>query len=716
MRCCQASLDKDLQYTVFLLCLMNYDILSPKFCVVYVMVRLSFVLVVILVAAILAASLAACSPGDGGEPPDQETIKYSPQGYEPLFTLGNLHDIEIVISQNEWDGLLLDMQLYAEDDLQGRPLTGNYRKATFIYKGSAGDAMIEEVGFRTKGHVNRPYPQDEYGVLHKAHFKIKFNKVFEQQEGTQEWENRNQRRFAKLRELELRMNTHNAVVSTSWDTSQMREIYGYEMMRRAGVNCPRVGSARLWITIGGQKHYFGIHTIIEQVDKSFLTKRYGSAANDGNLYKCLWADSGPANLGPIDDPNNYQHPIAQDPRIIGVKDWQSHYRPTYDLKTNTDNPDHTVLLDFVSNLNALNGTAFKEYLDANFEVDLFLRNLAMNVLLGKWDDHWSIGNNYYLYFNNDGKIEYFPVDLDMMLGEGFRLFDTFHIGIYDWGNHNRELLQVMAPEIPDEWLDEYASFDYPLVEKMFQISEYRQTYEYYLAEFMKPEHELFTFAEYERIFNLLQPVYAPYLDNDMGEGEDMFISDTARMYFYGRTKSIIEQLGLDPEDYELPSIEEVFMPEPPAEELTGREPVEETSFEATEVTNESYGFSFKHPADWTDGTRTLLYEAIAPSQTSGLYVSAWPFGWEERFYVVLSLMLQEGPVEFLALGDTVLAGDTAASIAEYHATIAGWQMHCYSIGVRRGEQWITVHLWNIDDYGPFQSMLFEEIAHTLRFD
>jgi hypothetical protein len=43
-------------------------------------------------------------------------------------------------------------------------------------------------------------------------------------------------------------------------------------------------------------------------------------------------------------------------------------------------------------------------------------------------------------------------------------------------------------------------------------------------------------------------------------------------------------------------------------------------------------------------------------------------------------------------------------------------MHCYSIGVRRGEQWITVHLWNIDDYGPFQSMLFEEIAHTLRFD
>ena len=523
------------------------------------MAQLSRVLTVVLVTAVVAVGLAGCSARDDGEPSDQGIIEYSPQGYEALFTLGNLHDIEIVISQAEWDGLLQDMRDYAEDDSSNLPLTGNYRKATFIYEGPAGDAVIEEVGFRTKGHLNRPYPQDESGEFHKAHFKIKLNEEFELEEGTPEWEDRNQRRFAELRELELRMNTHNAVSTslgnTSWDTSQMREIYGYEMMRRAGVNCPRVGSARLWITIEGQKHYFGIFTIIEQVDKSFLTRRYGRAANDGNLYKCLWANSGPANLGPIDDPNNFQHALAADPRIVGVKDWESHYRPTYDLKTNTDNPDHTVFLDFVNNINVLNSTAFKEYLDANFEVDRFLRNLAMNVLLGKWDDYWSIGNNYYLYFGNDGKIEYFPVDFDMMLGEGFALFDTFHIGIYDWGNKNRELIQVLRPDIPKEWLDQYASLDYPLVERMFEIDEYRQTYENYLAEFMKAENSLFTFAEYEHMFNLSQPVYTPNLNNDINEGEDMFISDTARVYFYERTKSIIEQLGLDLDDYELASIE-----------------------------------------------------------------------------------------------------------------------------------------------------------------
>jgi len=678
------------------------------------MMRLSKALVVVLVVVVVIG-LAGCSPGGDHEPTDQDTNDYSPQGYEALFTLGNLHDIEIVISRDEWNRLLLDMWEYAQDDPLGLPRTGNYRKATFIYIGPADDAVIEEVGFRTKGNINRPYPQDEYGNLHKAHFKIKFNERFEQEEGTAEWEERRTRRFAGLEELELRMNTHNAGMGI-WDTSQIKELYGYEMMRRVGVNCSRVGSARLWITIGGQKNYFGIYTIMEPVDKIFLTKRYGTAANDGNLYKCLWGDSGPANLGPIDDPNNYQHPIAGNQRIIGVKDWESHYRPTYDIKTNKDNPDHTPLLDFVNNLNTLSGVAFKEYLDAKFEVDRFLRNLAMNVLLGKWDDYWSIGNNYYLYFNNDGKIEYFPSDFDMMLGEGFALFDTFNIGIYDWGNHNRELLQVMNPWIPNDWLDQYASFEYPLVEKMFEISEYRQTYEYYLAEFMEPENNLFTFAEYEGMFNLLQPVYTPYLDNDIDEGEDMFISDIARMYFYERTRSIIEQLGLDEDDYELPSIEEVFVTESQVEELPGREPVQATSFVAKEVRNEGYGFSLKHPADWTDITRTQLYEAIAPSQTSGLFVSAWDFSWEERFYVVLSVMLTEEPVEVLAVGDTVLEDNSVAAIVEYNATILGSRMHCYSLGVRKGEQWIAVNLCNNDQYGLFRRDIFEEIAHTLRFD
>jgi len=807
--------------------------------------------VLALLAILIALASSGCAEGQVQVRPqtDADTVKYSRQGYEALFTVGVLHDIEIVISAAEWRGLLQDMADYAQDDPDGRPMTGNYRKATFVYRGTAGDAVIEEVGFRTKGHLNRPYPQDQFGNLHRAHFKIKFNKAFDQTEGTPEYETRNQRRFAKLRELELRMNTNNASEG-AWDTSQMREFYGYELMRRAGVNASRVGSARLWIVIGGVRHYFGIFTLIEPVDKSFLTKRYGSAANDGNLYKCAWSASGPANLGPIDDPNGFEHPLAGDPRILGVKDWQSHYRPTYDLKTNTDQPDHIVFLDFVRNLDTLDGEALKEYLDASFEIDRFLRYLAINVLIGKWDDYWAIGNNYFLYFNNDGKVEYYPTDLDMAFGEGFALFDTHTVGIYEWGNRTRELIKLFNPDADEDWLDENAELDYPLVEKVFEIEEYRQTYEHYLTEFMKPENKLFTFSEYERMFNKMHSLYSPYLDNDMDEGDSMYLGDGARTYYRARTLSIVEELGLDAADYDVPAekdwlvnpanghyyrltrpmnwtqaeaqavawgghlvtvnnrkeerwLREQFgtqepfwlgfndlavegnwkwtsgepvtytnwasgqpddykeiedaahmnwsgagqdgdgwndapmagryraivestaeagsLPTAHSEEgnegkvLTAFVPTGELSFTATEYTHPREGFSLQRPRDWRNTTNTQLYEVIAPNQTTGLFVSSWTSRAQGLVEAVIGT-LREGPVLVIGSGETALSDGTPAEITEYHATIVGYPMHCYSIGVKRDGTWLTVNLWNIDQYSPFDRGLFEEIAHTLHLD
>ena len=640
----------------------------------------------------------------------EDTTKFSRQGYEALFTHGYLHDIEIVISQEEWDGLLRDMWIYSLNAPDRRPLTGNYRRATLIYRGPAGDAVIEEVGFRTKGHFNRPYPEDRQGQFHRSHFKIKFNKVFDQQEGTPEYEERSQRRFAKQRELELRMNTFN-VATGDWDTSQMRELYAYDLMRRAGVNASRTGSAKLTITIGGEKHYFGIYTLIEVVDKSFLTKRYGSDRNDGNLYKCLWTGYGPATLEPIDKYKD--NPFVIGDGIIGVKDWRRHYRPTYDLKTNTDIPDHTVLLDFIHNLDALSGTDLQDYLEAKFEVDRFLRYLAMNVLIGRWDDYWADGNNYYLYFNNDGKIEFIPCDYDMAFGGGFQLFDTANIGIYEWGNHNKELLRVISPQIPEDVLDEYCDFNFPLVEKMFEIEEYRSKYEHYLKEFITPANRLFVYSEYEKKFNMLYKIYSPYLDNEMNEGDDMFNDERTREYFTAKTRSIIKQLGLDEKDYELPGQQIATEQLPKLEETHAHIHPEELSFEAKEIVNAEYGFSFKHPGDWVDITATQLYEAKAPGNVTGLFVSAWNAAWGASLDKVLAATLREAPVEILATGKTLLPDGTEAEVAEYNATITGWPMHCYSVGVIKDGRWIAVNIWNIDKFARFNRDLFKEIANTL---
>ena len=660
----------------------------------------------ILLLAVMLLSFGGCGDSRQATTSHDSTTEFSPRGYEQLFTHGILHAIEIAMTQEEWDGLIQDMKDYARTEPSGKGLTGNYRKATFIYRGPAGDAIIEEVGFRTKGHYTRPIPEDKPGFFHRAHFRVRFNEVFDQMEGTEEYEARRDRRFARLRTLELRLNLQDI----RWDNSQIRELYCYDLMNRAGVYTSRTGSARLTITIAGEKHYFGIYTMIETIDRSYLTKRYGNANDNGNLYKCLWGDSGPATLEPTDAymPN----PIFPEERAIGVKDWKTHYRPTYDLKTNEDAADHTEILKFIDNINTLSGAELKDYLDANFEVDRFLRHQAMNILIGKWDDYWAMGNNYFLYFNNGGKIEFMPNDYDMALGGGFMLFDTASVGIYEWGNHCRQFLQLLAPRIPESWLDEYCDYHSPLAEKIFEIDEYRARYEHYLKEFITPANKLLVYSEYEKKFNMLYELYSPYLDNEMDEGEEMINDERTREYFRKRTKSIIEQLGLNEEDYELP---------PTMEPVVEKEPIEyeypeELSFEAKEITNEKYGFSLKHPSDWTDITMIELYAVTAPSKLTGLFVSTWDVAWGPSLAEILTNMLAEAPIGILASGDTVLAGGTPAATAEYKATIRGFRMHCYSIGVVKDNKWIVVTVWNIDQYATYDRALFEEIAHTLQLN
>jgi spore coat protein CotH len=51
------------------------------------------------------------------------------------------------------------------------------------------------------------------------------------------------------------------------------------------------------------------------------------------------------------------------------------------------------------------------------DVDLFLKTYAVSVIVGMWDDYWADnGNNYYFYFDSDGKVYFIPYDYDNSMG------------------------------------------------------------------------------------------------------------------------------------------------------------------------------------------------------------------------------------------------------------------------------------------------------------
>lgn len=430
--------------------------------------------------------------------------------YDILFDQSKLHEFEFKFTKEEWIGLEQDMLDY--EKLYGNYGTGNYRKIKFLYRGEAGNVSMDNVGIRVQGKSSRKLIKESDGTNQHVNFKLKFNDDFEFNEGSEEYEKIKNRRFFKLRGIILKHRDR--------DISQIKDLYVYDLFNRSGVFTPKAGSVKLYITIDKKKYYWGIYTIIEPVNKSFLTKRFGKENNDGNLYEC-----GPN--APLDSKS------IQNKSDIGVKDWKKDYAPKYNLETNENNLDFSDLKTFIYNLNLLEGKELKKYLDDNFEIDSFLKQIALNVLIGHVDDYRCNSRNYYLYFNKN-KIYFLQYDFDRTLGDRWKYDD---VDIFGW--------------FKIEEIKKGKKINYPLTDKVLQIEEYKNKYTDYLKYFIDPSNDIFVYSDYKKRFNRLKRLYYPYLNNDINDSEEMKNDISTEEFFYNRTKYVVNQLGLQEENYEI---------------------------------------------------------------------------------------------------------------------------------------------------------------------
>ncbi|MCI5211479.1 MAG: hypothetical protein D3910_22465 [Candidatus Electrothrix sp. ATG2] len=280
---------------------------------------------------------------------------------------------------------------------------------------------------------------------------------------------------------------------------------------------------RLIIKAGAKEMDYGVYQILEPIDKDFLKKRFGGKHNDGNLYK----QSHLADLNTIPESEVKKTIVVKD-----VKGWRcdpasaEDFRPVYGLETNKYLNDNSMLLDFMKQLNTLSGTALKNYLEQHFEVDRFLRYQALGVLIGSPDDYWANGNNYYLYFDNKGKMSFLPIDYDNSLGQNWIPFDIVSSSIYTFGQ------PVNGNNNP------------VLINKIFSIPAYKAAYTNYVKTYLHPENNVFTWSEYDRMFHEQYAHYQYYLDPDTPGGRNMEQNCSVEQYFRKRTDAVLEELGM----------------------------------------------------------------------------------------------------------------------------------------------------------------------------
>lgn len=456
-----------------------------------------------------AVFIISCSPvkGDGNTAETENNNNNGlrepsqPEAYLNLYNPDNLHEIEIIITQAEWNGLL--------DDMRKNKKTGNYRKADLVYNGVNGKETVKEIGLRTRGNTTRVIPE-ENGNFTRAHFKLKFNETFNLAENTDEYKKRRDRRLFNQRAVNLKYAID--------DPTHILEQFAYNFMNDQGIYTPKASAAKLYINIGGTRHYYGLYTVIEPVDKSFLTRRYGKDRNEGNIYKCLWQGGGPATLKRNEMSGK-----------IGVRNWETGYRPSYDRQSNKDNRDYSDILDFADKLASLSGNELKNYMDKNFSVDRFLKWIACNQLLGMPDDYWAMGNNYYLYFPNhkDDKIEFIPYDYDHGLGTGWEGPTGDHDKI-----KNADIFKWFS------WTN-----GSPLITKLLAIPEYKKKYTDYLNELTDPADGAFSADKYKEYYSKREKLYTGSFKNTVDGDIPMSLDQTQVNFIEGRIKSVRSQLN-----------------------------------------------------------------------------------------------------------------------------------------------------------------------------
>lgn len=221
------------------------------------------------------------------------------------------------------------------------------------------------------------------------------------------------------------------------DPSLLRSKLGWELFRYLGV--PGARSNHVLLYINGD--FYGVYLNREHMDERFVKSRFDN--NDGNLYRSLW----PADL-------SYQGPSQENYK------YEYDGRRVYALRTNEDWDDYRDLADFITGLDQYSGEELKAELEPLFNVQQYLKTLAVDVMSGNWDGYAGDKNNYFLYRDQvSGRFEYLPYKLENSFGIDFRGVDWSLRSIYNWNL---------------DWR--------PLYEKIMEVEEYRAQYSEYIRQ------------------------------------------------------------------------------------------------------------------------------------------------------------------------------------------------------------------------------------------
>jgi CotH kinase protein len=199
-----------------------------------------------------------------------------------------------------------------------------------------------------------------------------------------------QRFLTVLKSFVLRNNTQ--------DASNMHERLAMKLLGLMGFAAPRETFARLYVN----DTFSGLYTIVEAIDKPFLTRTMGE--NDGYLYEYDY-DAG-------DEPYHLEY-RGSDPEMYSPKP----FKPS----THEKDPDPKPLEAMIKIINETPDGDFQRKMADYMDLNMFMRYVGVENFLGETDGmlgDWAI-NNFYLYrLEHSTRSVLFPWDRSLSFAGG----------------------------------------------------------------------------------------------------------------------------------------------------------------------------------------------------------------------------------------------------------------------------------------------------------
>ena len=317
--------------------------------------------------------------------------KWANPNFDEVFDNTEVKRIDIVFTQTRWQSMLDNMtELYGTfrggSTGPGNKPGGNtgpyfsdenpiFVPGEMYYNGK----QWYRVGVRFKGNSSLRSSW-QAGIL-KLSLKLDFDEF---EDFYPQVENQ---RFYGFKKLSLKNNYD--------DKSFLREKVAAEIFEKAGLAVSHTAFYTVYIDHGDGPEYFGLYTLVEEVDNTVIATQFSD--DSGNLYK-------PENAGASFINGSFNETDFEKKTNEEEGDW-SDIKALFSVlhdNTRTENPE-----------------VWRSSLEALFDMEVFLRYLAVNTVMQNWDTYGLMTHNYFLYNNPDNnKLTWIPWDNNESLQEG----------------------------------------------------------------------------------------------------------------------------------------------------------------------------------------------------------------------------------------------------------------------------------------------------------